>query len=160
MLRRTRRLFRHPPSPGRRWRTGWSFGHYWVIRAASFVICSQPQNPLQPALMHRSTNLAEDETLRASSRSTLEIVRRVVVYLRPYRGLALANMACALVSLGFSLAFPQFIQVIIEDVIHGKTTRYLWLVAGLAAAFLLRDAFNSLRIFVNNIFEQNVIYDM
>ncbi len=110
--------------------------------------------------MHRHGNSEEDATMRASSRSTFEIVRRVAVYLRPYRGLALANIACALISLGFSLSFPQFIQMIIEDVIHGKTTRYLWLVAGLAAAFVLRDAFNSLRIFVNNIFEQNVIYDM
>jgi ABC-type multidrug transport system fused ATPase/permease subunit len=98
--------------------------------------------------------------LRARSRSTLEIVRRVAVYLRPYRGLALANMACALISLGFSLAFPQFVQLIIDDVVQGKTTGYLWLITGLAGAFFLRDAFNSLRIRVNNVFEQNVIYDM
>jgi ABC-type multidrug transport system fused ATPase/permease subunit len=104
--------------------------------------------------------LDEDPTLQASARSTLEIVRRVAVYLRPYRGLALANIACALVSLGFSFAFPQLVQLIIDDVIHGQTTRYLWLAAGLAGAFLMRDAFNSLRIFVNNVFEQNVIYDM
>ncbi len=104
--------------------------------------------------------LDDDPTLRARSRSTLEIVRRVVVYLRPYRGLALANMACALGSLVFSLAFPQLIQLIIRDIIQRQTEGYLWLVGGLAAAFLLRDAFNSLRIFVNNIFEQNVIYDM
>ena len=110
--------------------------------------------------MYRHSNIDDDASLRASSRSTLEVVRRVAVYLRPYRGLALANITCALVSLGFSLAFPQFVQVIIDDVIRGKTTRYLWLIAGLAAAFFLRDAFNSLRILVNNVFEQNVIYDM
>jgi len=104
--------------------------------------------------------LDDDPTLRASSRSTLEIVRRVSVYLRPYRGLALANIACALASLGCSFAFPQLTQLIIGDVIHGKTTRDLWLIAALLAAFLLRDAFNGLRIFVNNFFEQNVIYDM
>jgi ABC-type multidrug transport system fused ATPase/permease subunit len=111
-------------------------------------------------MMHRPSYVEEDATLRARSRSTLEIVRRVAVYLRPYRGLALANIACALISLGFSLAFPQFVQVIIDDVVQGKTTGYLWLIAGLAAAFFLRDAFNSLRIRVNNVFEQNVIYDM
>jgi ABC-type multidrug transport system fused ATPase/permease subunit len=104
--------------------------------------------------------MEEDATLGARSRSTLEIVRRVAVYLRPYRGLALANIACALGSLGFSFAFPQLSEMIIDDAMHGKTTRYLWLAAGLAGAFLLRDAFNSLRIFVNNVFEQNVIYDM
>lgn len=104
--------------------------------------------------------LNEDPTHRATSRSTLEIVRRVAVYLRPYRRLAAANIGCALVSTGFSLAFPQLVQVIIDDVIDGKTIGYLWLIAGLAAAFLLRDAFNGLRICVNNVFEQNVIYDM
>ena len=102
----------------------------------------------------------EDSTLRASSRSTYEIVRRVAVYLRPYGWLAAANIGCALVSLGFSLAFPKLVQVIIDDVVGGKTTGYLWLVAGLAGAFLMRDAFNSLRILVNNVFEQNVIYDI
>lgn len=110
--------------------------------------------------MHHHAHLDEDPTLTARSRSTFEIVRRVAVYLRPYRMMALANIACALGSLAFSFAFPQLTQMIIDDVIHGKTTRYLWLAAGLAGAFLLRDAFNSLRILVNNVFEQNVIYDM
>src|SRR5436189_1038213 len=34
------------------------------------------------------------------------------------------------------------------------------MILGLAGAFLLRDVFNGLRIFINNTFEQNVIYDM
>src|SRR5436189_6236898 len=34
------------------------------------------------------------------------------------------------------------------------------MILGLAGAFLLRDVFNGLRIFINNRFEQNVIYDM
>jgi ABC-type multidrug transport system fused ATPase/permease subunit len=110
--------------------------------------------------MHRHFNIEDDATLGARSRSTLEIVRRVAVYLRPYRALALANIACALVSLAFSLAFPQFVQWIIDDVLRGRTTRYLWLAGGLAAAFFLRDLFNGIRIWVNNYFEQNVIYDM
>ena len=82
--------------------------------------------------MHRQSYLEEDATLRARSRSTLEIVRRVAVYLRPYCGLALANMGCAVVSLGFSFAFPYLTRVIIDDVSHpqGKTTSYLWPAAG------------------------------
>jgi ATP-binding cassette subfamily B protein len=93
-------------------------------------------------------------------RSTLEIVRRVAVYLRPYRGMAAANVGCAILSLGCAFAFPQLLQSIIDDLRTGARTNYLAPAAWLALAFLLRDAFNSLRIRVNNIFEQNVIFDM
>ena len=41
-----------------------------------------------------------------------------------------------------------------------RRSDYLLPAAGLLAAFLLRDLFNSLRILINNIFEQNVIFDM
>ncbi len=93
-------------------------------------------------------------------RSTLEIVRRVAVYLKPYRGMAAANVGCAILSLGCAFAFPQLLQSIIDNLIGGARTNYLALAGLLAAAFLLRDLFNSLRIRVNNIFEQNVIFDM
>ena len=66
--------------------------------------------------MHRHSYSDEDVTLSARSRSTLEVVRRVAVYLRPYRGMAAANIGCALISLGFSFAFPQLTQTIIDDV--------------------------------------------
>lgn len=91
----------------------------------------------------------------------MEILRRVVVYLRPYRGLALANIGCAILSLGFAFAFPRLTQVIIDDVISGDRPDLLWpVVAALAGAFLFRDIFNSLRIRLNNHFEQNVIFDL
>jgi ABC-type multidrug transport system fused ATPase/permease subunit len=93
-------------------------------------------------------------------RSTMEIVRRVAVYLRPYRGMAAANIACAILGLGFSFAFPQLLQSIIDDVVSGKKANYIVPAALLLLAFLLRDLCNSLRILVNNIFEQNVIFDM
>jgi ABC-type multidrug transport system fused ATPase/permease subunit len=94
------------------------------------------------------------------SRTTMEIVRRVGVYLRPYRLLAAANIACAVLSLAFSFVFPQLLQYIIEDVKAGGKTSYLLPAGGLAAAYLLRDFFNSLRLRVNNLFEQNVIFDI
>jgi len=102
----------------------------------------------------------EDPTFRSRSRSTWEVVRRVAVYLRPYKGMAAANILCALVSLACSLVFPRLVQKIIDDVVHGLHSGYLLPVLGLAGAFLLRDLFNSLRILVNNVFEQDVIYDM
>jgi ATP-binding cassette subfamily B protein len=110
--------------------------------------------------MHHSA-AKSDPTLSAKSRTTLEVVCRVAVYLKPYKGLALANIACAIVSLGASFMFPQLLQYVVDDVIgakqYGKLT---WLSLGLLGAFLCRDLFNSLRILVNNVFEQNVIFDM
>jgi ATP-binding cassette, subfamily B, bacterial len=102
----------------------------------------------------------DDPTFRASSRSTWEIVRRVAVYLRPYRTMAAANILCAVISLACSLVFPRLVMSIIDDSVRGQRSGYLLPAIGLAGAFLLRDVFNSLRILVNNYFEQNVIYDM
>jgi ATP-binding cassette, subfamily B, bacterial len=79
----------------------------------------------------------------------------------PYKLMAFGTMACAIISLTFSFAYPKLTQVMVDDVI-GKG-RADWLapaMLGLLGAFLLRDVFNSLRIRINNSFEQNVIYDM
>ncbi len=102
----------------------------------------------------------EDPTFRSRSRPTWEVVRRVAVYLRPYRAMAAGNILCALVGLGFSLVIPRLVWKIVDDSVRGERTSYLLPALGLAAVFLLRDLFNSLRILVNNFFEQNVIYDM
>lgn len=102
-----------------------------------------------------------DPTFSARARSTGEILRRVARYLRPYRGLALATIGCAVFSLAFTFAFPKLTQFIIDVVIAERRADLLGpAIAALFAAFLLRDAFNSLRIRINNRFEQNVIYDM
>jgi ATP-binding cassette, subfamily B, bacterial len=116
--------------------------------------------------LHNRTHGAGDESdgdpsFKARGRPTMEVLRRVAVYLRPYRGLALANIGCAILSLCFAFAFPKLTQVIIDDVISGDRAELLWpLVGALAGAFLLRDVFNSLRIRLNNHFEQNVIFDI
>jgi ATP-binding cassette subfamily B protein/subfamily B ATP-binding cassette protein MsbA len=89
------------------------------------------------------------------------VVRRVAVYLRPYWGLALATISCAVLSLGFGLMYPKLTRVIIDDVVtQGRGDLLTPAALGLLAAFFLREAFNSLRIRVNNRLEQNVIYDM
>ena len=88
-------------------------------------------------------------------------MRRVAVYLRPYAGLVVATILCAVLSLGFGLLYPLLTRVIIDEVITRHRSEALTLAAlGLLGAFLLREAFNSLRIRVNNRLEQNVIYDM
>src|SRR6266481_4987691 len=102
-----------------------------------------------------------DPTFVAKSRSTWEILRRVGGYLRPYKWMAAGTIGCALLSLAFSLAYPKLTQFVVDKVI-GKHRVDLLAPAmlGLLGAFLLRDLFNSLRIRINNTFEQNVIYDM
>jgi ABC-type multidrug transport system fused ATPase/permease subunit len=109
---------------------------------------------------HGQSNSDNDPSLEAKSRSTWEVVRRVGGYLRPYRLMATANIGCALASLACALAFPQLVQMIIDEAIHGERTSYFLPAMILLAAFLFRDLFNSLRILVNNSFEQDVIFDI
>src|SRR5258706_10271634 len=102
-----------------------------------------------------------DPTFTAESRSTWEVLRRVAIYLRPYKWMAAGTMGCALFSMAFSLAYPKLTQFVIDEVIGHKRVELLTpMMLGLLGAFLLRDLFNSLRIRINNTFEQNVIYDM
>jgi ABC-type multidrug transport system fused ATPase/permease subunit len=97
----------------------------------------------------------------AKSRGTWEIVRRVSTYLRPYKWMALGTVGCAILSLGFSFAYPRLTQYVIDEVITQKKYGQLApVMLGLLGAFFLRDLFNSIRIRINNTFEQNVIYDM
>ena len=103
-----------------------------------------------------------DSSFKSRKRSTGEILRRVWVYLLPYKGLALATVGCAVLSLACALTYPKLTEYIIDGIIEndGGTQRLKWAVLAMAGAFLLRDLFNSLRIRINNHFEQNVIYDM
>jgi len=110
---------------------------------------------------HDVQSAPHDPTLVAKKRSTWEVLRRVSRYLRLYKWLAAGTIACALFSTAFSLAYPKLLQFLVDDVIGHKRIDLLGPMAlALLGAFLLRDLFNSLRIFLNNTFEQNVIYDM
>lgn len=93
--------------------------------------------------------------------STWTITRRVAGYLRPYPGMAVATVGCALLAQAASFAYPKLTQYIIDDVLgQGRADRLGWAIGGLATAYLFRDAFNSLRIRLNNAFEQAVILDL
>ena len=110
---------------------------------------------------HPHLGAQDDPSFVSKSRSTWEIVRRVSKYLRPYRWMAVATIACAIASLGFSFVYPKLTQYVIDDVIGRQQTHLLApVMLGLIGAFFLRDAFNSIRIRINNTFEQNVIFDI
>jgi ATP-binding cassette, subfamily B, bacterial len=103
----------------------------------------------------------EDPSFSAKARGTWEIVRRVSVYLWPYKLLALGTVGCAVLSLCFAFVYPKLIQFVIDDVIGQRRGDLLApIMLALLATFFLRDFFNSLRIRINNTFEQNVIFDM
>lgn len=110
---------------------------------------------------HPHLGAQDDPSFVSKSRSTWEIVLRVSKYLRPYKWMAAATIGCAVASLGFSFVYPKLTQYVIDDVIGRQQTHLLApVMLGLIGAFFLRDAFNSIRIRINNTFEQNVIYDI
>jgi ABC-type multidrug transport system fused ATPase/permease subunit len=92
----------------------------------------------------------------------MKSILRVFSYLRHYPGLATAQFICAI---GMTLAvfvFPNATGHVIDHIIpnparHGEFA--LWIVVALAG-FLVKDGLNALRIFINNIFEQKVIFDI
>lgn len=111
--------------------------------------------------MTRHSGLTAADPAYAKKRSTWEVLQRVAVYLRPYRALALATIACALLTVLCSFAYPKLTEYIIDQVIgHKQANLLIPSILMLLGAFLLRDIFDSLRIRVNNILEQNVVYDM
>ncbi|MCZ7635516.1 MAG: ABC transporter ATP-binding protein/permease [Verrucomicrobia bacterium] len=102
-----------------------------------------------------------DPTFKSQPRPTGEVIRRVAVYLWPYRWLAVATVLCAVLSLAFGFLYPKLTRVLIDEVLTRRKVELLAPAAGgLLLAFFLREVFNSLRIRVNNHLEQNVIRDM
>ena len=110
---------------------------------------------------HPHLSASDDPTFTSKVRSTWEILRRVAIYLRPYKLMALATMGCAVLSLGFAFAFPKLLQYVIEiSSTEQSAERLTPVMLALISVIFLRELFNSLRIRINNVFEQNVIFDM
>jgi len=112
-------------------------------------------------MAHPNRSTSSDPTFRSRPRATGEVVRRVGIYLRPYKLMVVGTVGCAVLSLAFGFLYPRLTRIIIDDIIQKR--HYSWLTPaalGLIGAFLFRELFNSLRILVNNSLEQNVIYDM
>jgi ABC-type multidrug transport system fused ATPase/permease subunit len=90
----------------------------------------------------------------------MKTIVRVFAYVRRYPGMALATLACAILSTAMVVVFPKVTQVVIDEVRAGRGDRLGTLVLIAAGAFLVRDVFNALRIVLNNTFEQKVIFDL
>src|SRR5881227_2741607 len=91
----------------------------------------------------------------------MKTVWRVFGYLKRYPALALGTLGCAIIGTLMVIVFPGVAKLIIDDVVrqhHPEKLMPLLLLA--LVAFLLQHGFNTLRIILNNTFEQRVIFDL
>ena len=89
-------------------------------------------------------------------------VLRVFSSLRRYPGLATAQFFCATLMAVSVIFFPKITQIVIDQIVpnpsrHGELLFWVLLAT---ASYFLKDGLNCARIFVNNHFEQNVIFDI
>ncbi len=88
-------------------------------------------------------------------------VWRVFAYLKRYPWLAAGTLACAIFGTLMVIVFPSVTKWIIEDVVRAnRPDKLLPLILLAAVAFIVQHLFNSLRIILNNTFEQKVIFDL
>ena len=91
----------------------------------------------------------------------MKTVWRVFAYLKRYPFLAAGTLACAIVGTLMVIVFPSVTKWIIEDVVRAnRPDKLLPLILLATLAFLVQHVFNSLRIILNNTFEQKVIFDL
>jgi ATP-binding cassette, subfamily B, bacterial len=91
----------------------------------------------------------------------MKTVWRVFAYLKRYPVLGISMLACAIMSTLMIMVPPVVTRKIINEVInghHGELLLPLLLVA--AVAFILQHGLTSLRLVINNTFEQKVIFDL
>ncbi len=75
--------------------------------------------------------------------------------------MAAGTLACAILGTLMVIVFPSVTKWIIEDVVRAnRPDKLLPLILLAAVAFLVQHLFNSLRIILNNTFEQKVIFDL
>src|SRR6266436_3333256 len=91
----------------------------------------------------------------------MKTVWRVFGYLKRYPALALGTLGCAIAGTLMVIVFPGVTKWIIDDVVRQQHLEKLMPLVLLAfVAFLLQHGFNTLRIILNNTFEQLVIFDL
>jgi ABC-type multidrug transport system fused ATPase/permease subunit len=91
----------------------------------------------------------------------MNTVPRVFAYLRRYPWMAAGTLACAILSTLMLVVFPAVTKLVIDEVLYQhRAERLTSLVLIAALALLLQHGLNSLRIILNNTFEQKVIFDL
>ena len=91
----------------------------------------------------------------------MKTVWRVLAYLKRYPWLAAGTLACAILGTLMVIVFPSVTKWIIDDVVRAnRPDKLLPLIFLATVAFLVQHFFNSLRIILNNTFEQKVIFDL
>jgi len=92
----------------------------------------------------------------------MKSILRVFGYIKHYPFHALAQLACAIGMTLATFVFPNATRHVIDEIIpfparHGE---FGFWVAMSFLGFVIKEGLNGLRIMVNNIFEQKVIYDI
>lgn len=94
--------------------------------------------------------------------SLMKSILRVFSYLRHYPGLAAAQLFCAIGMTVAVFVFPNATGYVIDKIIPNPSRHQefsFWIIIALLG-FLTKDGLNSIRIFINNTFEQKVIFDI
>jgi len=91
----------------------------------------------------------------------VNVLLRILGYLRPHRSLALTTLSFAALTTAFDLLPPWLVKVIIDDVIQADQFFLLpWVLGGLVLAYAFKNVANSLRIRFNNVLEQRVVVQL
>jgi ABC-type multidrug transport system fused ATPase/permease subunit len=91
----------------------------------------------------------------------MNTVPRVFAYLRRYPWMALGTLGCAILSTLMVLVFPAVTTRLVDEVLNQHHAELLVpLVRTAALAFVVQNGLSSLRIILNNTFEQRVIFDL
>ena len=91
----------------------------------------------------------------------MKTILRVLSYLKRYPKLASLQLLCAIIGTLLAIVFPNIARLILDKVVpEGRSDLLVsYTLLGLAAYFG-RDFLNSMRIMLNNTFEQKVIFDI
>ena len=91
----------------------------------------------------------------------MSTVWRVFAYLRRYPWMAAGTLACAILGTLMLIVFPAVTKRIIDEVLYQhRPERLAPLVLIAALAFVIQQGLDSIRIILNNTFEQRVIFDL